>query len=81
MAKRLHAGPTLTQGHDKLIGQRGVVTEQLSGLASGRVKLGGEIWSAAPYDDTITIAPGETVEVLQIRGATAYVHPIPMLEP
>ncbi|MGA8256062.1 MAG: NfeD family protein [Nocardioides sp.] len=80
MARRLHAGPTLTQGHDKLVGQRGVVTEELSGLASGRVRLGGEIWSAAPYDDTITIAPGQTVEVLQIRGATAYVHPVPTLE-
>jgi len=80
MAKRLHAGPTLTQGHDKLVGQRGVVTADLTGLAPGRVRIGGEIWSAAPYDESLTITTGETVEVLQIRGATAYVHPIPSLE-
>ena len=43
--------------------------------------LGGELWSAAPYDENLRIAAGETVEVLQIRGATAYVHPVARLEP
>jgi membrane protein implicated in regulation of membrane protease activity len=80
LAKRLHGGPELTLGHGKLVGQRGVVTEEITGLQNGRVKLAGEIWSAAPYDESITIAAGETVEVLQIRGATAYVHPVPSLE-
>ena len=47
---------------------------------SGRIRVGGEIWSATPYDDMTTIEAGETVEVLQIRGATALVHPIPSLE-
>lgn len=80
MAKRLHSGPDLVQGHAKLIGQRGTVTETITGLQVGRVLIGGEIWSAAPYDDTLSMTPGETVEVLQIRGATAYVYPIPSLE-
>ena len=81
MAKRLHDGPTLTQGHDKLLGQRGTVTQEISGLQVGRIKLAGEVWTAAPYDESMSIAAGETVEVLQIRGATAYVHPVPRLEP
>ncbi len=81
MAKRLHSGPELTLGHDKLLGKQGLVTEAISGMEHGRVRLGGEIWTAAPYDETLVIAPGETVEVLQIRGATAYVHPVPRLEP
>ncbi|WP_323792290.1 NfeD family protein [Nocardioides sp.] len=81
MAKKLHDGPTLTQGHDKLLGQQGTVTQAISGLQVGRVSLGGDVWTAAPYDETLTIAEGETVEVLQIRGATAYVHPVPRLEP
>jgi membrane protein implicated in regulation of membrane protease activity len=81
MAKRLHSGPTLTQGHDKLVGQRGTVTQEISGLQVGRVKVAGEIWTAAPYDEHVSIAAGQTVEVLQIRGATAYVHPVPSLEP
>ena len=56
------------------------MTEEITGLQTGRVMLGGEIWSAAPYDENVTIAPGETVEVLQIKGATAYVHPMPSLD-
>ena len=56
------------------------MTEQISALDHGRIKLAGEIWTAAPYDEHLVIEPGETVEVLQIRGATAYVHPIPRLD-
>ena len=77
---RLHTGPELRLGHGKLVGQRGVVTEQITAVEPGRIRLAGEIWSAAPYDENLTIAPGETVEVFEIRGATAYVHPIPTLE-
>jgi membrane protein implicated in regulation of membrane protease activity len=77
---RLHTGPELRLGHGKLVGQRGVVTEQITSVEPGRIRLAGEIWSAAPYDEDLTIAPGETVEVFEIRGATAYVHPIPTLE-
>jgi membrane protein implicated in regulation of membrane protease activity len=80
LAKRLHGGPELSLGHGKLVGQRGVVTEEITGLQHGRIKLAGEIWSAAPYDEFTTIAPGEAVEVMEIRGATAYVHPVPRLE-
>ena len=80
MAKKLHNGPTLTQGHDKLLGQQGTVTQDMSGLQVGRVKLGGDVWTAAPYDETMSIAAGEVVEVLQIRGATAYVHPVARLD-
>jgi membrane protein implicated in regulation of membrane protease activity len=79
LVRRLHAGPDLVQGHNRLVGQQGVVTEELSARAAGRVKVGGEIWSAAPYDETLTIEPGAVVEVFAIRGATAYVHPIGQL--
>ena len=81
LIKRLHSGPELVTGSRKLVGQRGVVTQELTAMNPGRVKLGGEIWSACPYDETLTIAPGETVEVFAIRGATAYVHPVGELMP
>jgi membrane protein implicated in regulation of membrane protease activity len=80
LVKRLHTGPDLRLGHGKLVGQQGVVTETLTSQNPGRIRLAGEIWSAQPYDDTLTIEPGETVEVFEIKGATAYVHPIPRLE-
>jgi membrane protein implicated in regulation of membrane protease activity len=76
LVKKLHQGPDLVTGHNRLVGQQGVVTEQLSAHTTGRVKVGGEVWSAAPYDETLTIAPGAVVEVFAIRGATAYVHPV-----
>jgi membrane protein implicated in regulation of membrane protease activity len=80
LVKRLHTGPELSLGHGKLVGQQGVVTERITGLEAGRIKLAGEFWTARPYDDTLSIEPGSTVEVLEIRGATAYVHPVPSIE-
>ena len=80
LVKKLHSGPELQLGHGKLVGAQGVVTERITGLQAGRIKLAGEFWTAAPYDDTRSIEAGETVEVLEIKGATAYVHPVPRLE-
>lgn len=80
MVRRLHTGPELKLGHGKLVGRQGVVTETVSGLQAGRIKLAGELWSAEPYDHTLTLQPGEVVEVLEIRGATAFVHPVPSLD-
>jgi len=81
LAKRFHGGPELQVGHGKLVGKQGLVTEPITALAPGRIRLAGEIWSAQPYDETLSIEAGETVEVFEIRGATAFVHPLPRLEP
>jgi membrane protein implicated in regulation of membrane protease activity len=81
LARKLHHGPELRLGHGKLVGTQGIVTETVTSLTPGRVRLSGELWSAQPYDETLTIESGETVEVFEIRGATAYVHPVPRLEP
>ncbi|HEY0904066.1 MAG TPA: NfeD family protein [Marmoricola sp.] len=70
---RLHAGPTLKTGAEALIGERGHVLEPLSHAAPGRVKIGGEVWTARPYDEDDTIEAGATVDVVSIKGATAYV--------
>ena len=80
MIKRVHGGPELALGPGKLVGRQGIVIADVSGLAAGRIKLAGEEWTAEPYDDTTTIRAGETVEVLEIRGATAVVHPVARLE-
>ncbi len=80
LVKRLHTGPELSLGHGKLVGRQGIVTERITGLEAGQIKLAGEIWTARPYDETLAIEPGATVEVLEIRGATAYVHPLPSIE-
>lgn len=80
LVARLHQGPDLKLGTSKLIGQRATVTQRISELSVGQIKLAGEIWTAAPYDESVVVEPGATVEVLEIRGATAYVHPVPELD-
>lgn len=76
IARRLHRGPELMLGHGALVGREAVVTEEIAGDNPGRIKLAGEIWSASPYDPDLVIAPGRVVEVFEIRGATAVVHPL-----
>jgi membrane protein implicated in regulation of membrane protease activity len=76
VVKRLRSGPELQLGHGKLVGRQALVTEDVTSLSPGRVKLAGEIWSAEPYDESLTIKTGETVEVLAIKGATVFVHPV-----
>jgi membrane protein implicated in regulation of membrane protease activity len=73
MVHRLHAGPTLKTGADALIGERAVVLEPMTHHTPGRVKIGGEVWSAKPYDEDDQIEAGATVDVVSIKGATAYV--------
>lgn len=78
--RRLHSGPDLKIGHDRLIGKQAKVLSPISSLAPGLVRLGGEDWTARPYDETLVIEAGATVDVLEIRGATAIVHPVPSIE-
>ena len=61
MVARLHAGPTLTTGHESLVGKTAVVAEPVD-QHGGRVKLSGEIWSARAESegDCSTPAPKST---------------------
>ena len=79
VVKRLHSGPTLVLGHDALVGKTAVVVEQVSSQG-GQVRIGGELWTARPYDDDAVIEPGSKVDVFQIKGATAMVHRVPELD-
>lgn len=72
--RRMQSGPELTTGHAALVGKSAVVLEEVTATA-GLVKLAGEVWTARPFDDTITIPVGATVDVFEIDGATALVYP------
>jgi len=72
--RRLRRRPHLRTGIAALVGQTGYVLSEISPQA-GRIKIGGEEWSARPYDETSVIPAGATVDVLQIKGAIALVHP------
>lgn len=72
--KRLQRHPTLRTGTAALVGQTGLVLADVS-PHGGRIRIGGEEWSARPYDEMSVIPSGATVDILQIKGATALVHP------
>jgi membrane protein implicated in regulation of membrane protease activity len=61
-------------GIDALVGKPGYVLQEVNGH-NGRVRIGGEEWTARTIDDSLTIPAGAKVDVLQIDGATAVVHP------
>ena len=66
--------PLLRTGTAALVGRTGYVLEEVSDHG-GRVRIGGEEWSARPYDETLVIPAGTKVDVLQIEGASALVYP------
>lgn len=80
VVKRLHSGPELTLGHAALVGRQGLVIDEVT-REGGQIRIAGEVWTARPYDDTAVIPVGANVDVFEIRGATAYVHEVPRLEP
>lgn len=71
--RRLQGRATFRTGTAALVGQTGYVLDDVSPQA-GRIRIGGEEWSARPYDEASVIPAGSTVDILQIKGATALVH-------
>jgi membrane protein implicated in regulation of membrane protease activity len=71
-SRHMKTPPHMRTGTAALVGCSATVLEQVD-RDGGRVKIGGEIWSARSYDDDQVIGPGDRVEVLQIEGATALV--------
>ena len=63
----------LRTGAAALEGARATVLERVDGQG-GRVRLGGEIWSARAYVPDQVFEPGMQVEVAKIEGATALVY-------
>jgi membrane protein implicated in regulation of membrane protease activity len=76
LARRHHQVPTLRTGAAAMVGKRGRTLTAVSVNGGGRVRVGGEEWSASPYDDSLVIPEQTWVDVLAIDGATAVVHPI-----
>jgi membrane protein implicated in regulation of membrane protease activity len=71
--RHLHRGsdPAL-MGVDALEGTEATVVEEVAD-GRGMVKIGGELWSARPYDLTQVLEAGMQVRVVEVKGATALV--------
>jgi len=61
-------------GVDALVGTPAYVLEEVTGLG-GLVRIGGEEWTARAYDETLVIPTGTVVDVMEIKGSTAFVYP------
>jgi membrane protein implicated in regulation of membrane protease activity len=73
IAKRhLRTPAALRTGTAALVGAPAYVLERVDSFG-GRVKIGGEVWSARAFFDDQVIEPGARVEVAKIEGATALV--------
>ncbi|NJC65383.1 NfeD family protein [Planosporangium flavigriseum] len=53
-------------------GSAGVVLERVD-ADRGLVKIDGELWQARSFDGTEVYEPGERVQVIEVKGATAMV--------
>jgi len=72
--RHIRQPPLLRTGTSALVGRPATVTEEVTPRA-GRVRIGGEVWSARSYDEARVIPVGCPVDVFAIEGATAVVHP------
>ena len=66
--------PAITRtGTAALVGARATVLQRVD-ADGGRVRIGGEEWSARAYMEDQVLEPGTRVEVARIEGATALVY-------
>jgi membrane protein implicated in regulation of membrane protease activity len=71
--RHLRTPARIRTGTAALIGTRALVLDRVD-ADHGQVKIGGEVWTARPYDEDDVYEPGARVEVVKIEGATALVQ-------
>lgn len=59
----------------RLVGRRGTVTREMRPGDPGLVRVGGDTWSGVPFLDMV-IREGTVVEVVELDGLIACVHPV-----
>jgi membrane protein implicated in regulation of membrane protease activity len=71
--RHLHMPQRLRTGTSALVGAKGVALDRID-AHGGRVKIGGETWTARAFDENQIIEPGARVDIVKIEGATALVY-------
>ena len=71
--RHLHMPAAIRTGTAALEGAKAVVLQRVD-AHGGRVRIGGEEWSARAYLEDQVLEPGSRVEVVKIEGATALVY-------
>jgi membrane protein implicated in regulation of membrane protease activity len=66
--------PAIRTGAAALVGKQAIVVERIVNRDGvGLVRIDGDVWTARALFDDEVIEPGTSVEVVQIKGATALV--------
>ncbi|MFC4908989.1 NfeD family protein [Actinomadura gamaensis] len=73
--RHIRQPPALRSGTAALVGREAVTLTEVS-RAGGRARIGGEEWTARPYDPDLVIPAGAVADVLAIEGATALLYPV-----
>ncbi len=76
LLRSVHRGEDLEVGPQALIGQSAQALTAVGPGVTGRVKIGGDEWSAIVEHDHLNIPAGSKVEVVAINGAKAVVRPV-----
>jgi len=71
--RHLHMPAALRTGTAALEGAKALVLQRVD-ANGGRVRIGGEEWSARAFMEDGVFEPGQRVEVVKIEGATALVY-------
>jgi membrane protein implicated in regulation of membrane protease activity len=74
LLRRVRNAPGYRSALQKMVGSEGVAMAEIT-ANSGEVKVNGETWSARAYDPDRVIKAGERVEIFEVDGVTALVHP------
>lgn len=72
LRRRLVSSTPVATGIEALPGKSALVLDRVT-RQEGRVRLGGEVWTARPFNDGDVYQPGDLVTVMRIDGATAVV--------
>ena len=68
---------TIKTNVDSLIGQAGLVTQDIDNLnAKGQVKVRGQIWTARSISDEVKLHEGQKVSIESISGVKVIVKPM-----
>ena len=71
--RHVHMPASLRTGTAALEGTKALVLQRVD-ANGGRVRIGGEEWSARSYMEDGIYEPGQRVDVVKIEGATALVY-------
>jgi membrane protein implicated in regulation of membrane protease activity len=71
--RHVHTPAAIRTGTAALVGRSAIVLERVD-EHGGRVRIGGEEWSARAFMDGQVLEPGTRVEVAKIDGASALVY-------